>query len=173
MKALVQDGTGSADVFNVRDVDRPLVTEGRVLVKVRAASVNALDWHSVHGGFVMNAIGKLMRQKDIPVRDAAARAGAERDARAGRRGEAGRHARDPRSGRQRVRPLTRPEAGVVFYMASSSRDDLVVLKDLIETGKIRPAIDRTYPLSEGAEAVRYVGTGQARAKVVITMDPLP
>src|SRR6266542_5721465 len=62
---------------------------------------------------------------------------------------------------------------VVFYMASSSRDDLVVLKDLIETGKIRPAIDRRYPLSEGAEAVRYVGTGQARAKVVITMDPLP
>ncbi|HEX9267110.1 MAG TPA: zinc-binding dehydrogenase [Candidatus Limnocylindria bacterium] len=42
-------------------------------------------------------------------------------------------------------------------------------EDLIEAGEVCPAIDRTYPLSEGAEAVRYVGSGQARAKVVITM----
>jgi NADPH:quinone reductase-like Zn-dependent oxidoreductase len=35
-------------------------------------------------------------------------------------------------------------------------------------GKLRPAIDRTYPLADGREALRYVGTGQARAKVVIT-----
>ena len=48
-----------------------------------------------------------------------------------------------------------------------TQDDLVVLKDLIEAGRVCPAIDRTYPLTEAAEAVRYVGTGQARAKVVI------
>jgi NADPH:quinone reductase-like Zn-dependent oxidoreductase len=59
---------------------------------------------------------------------------------------------------------------VVFFMAASGVEDLVVLKDLIEAGKVCPAIDRTYPLSEGVEAVRYVGTGQARAKVVITID---
>jgi hypothetical protein len=35
----------------------------------------------------------------------------------------------------------------------------------------RSTFDRTYPLSEGREAVRYVGTGEARAKVVITADP--
>ena len=58
---------------------------------------------------------------------------------------------------------------VVFYVAKSTLDDLVVLKDMMEAGKIRPVIDRTYPLSEAAEAVRYVGTGQARAKVVIKM----
>jgi NADPH:quinone reductase-like Zn-dependent oxidoreductase len=40
---------------------------------------------------------------------------------------------------------------------------------MIEAGKLCPAIDRTYPLSEAAEAVRYLGSGQARAKVVITM----
>ena len=58
---------------------------------------------------------------------------------------------------------------IVFYVAKATQEDLVVLKDLIETGKVCPAVDRTYPLSEGAEAVRYVGSGQARAKVVITM----
>jgi NADPH:quinone reductase-like Zn-dependent oxidoreductase len=58
---------------------------------------------------------------------------------------------------------------VVFCVAKSTQDDLVVLKEMIEDGKLCPAIDRTYPLSEAAEAVRYVGSGQARAKVVITM----
>jgi NADPH:quinone reductase-like Zn-dependent oxidoreductase len=58
---------------------------------------------------------------------------------------------------------------IVFFVAKATQDDLLVLKDLIETGKVCPAIDRTYPLNEAVEAVRYVGTGQARAKVVITM----
>ena len=57
---------------------------------------------------------------------------------------------------------------VTFFVAQSGLDDLVYLVELIEAGKLRPAIDRTYPLSEGREAVRYLGTGQARAKVVIT-----
>jgi len=48
-----------------------------------------------------------------------------------------------------------------------THDDLLVLKELAEAGKLRPVIDRQYPLTEAAEAVRYVGTGQARAKVVI------
>ena len=43
------------------------------------------------------------------------------------------------------------------------------LKELIEAGKVRPVIDRTYPLSNAAEAVRYLETGHARAKVVITV----
>ena len=57
---------------------------------------------------------------------------------------------------------------VTFYVAQTNLEDLAYLRDLIEAGKLRPVIDRTYPLSEGREAVRYVGTGQARAKVVIT-----
>ncbi len=57
---------------------------------------------------------------------------------------------------------------VKFYVAQTNLDDLVYLKDLIESGKLRPVIDPTYPLSEAREAVRYVGSGQARAKVVIT-----
>jgi len=58
---------------------------------------------------------------------------------------------------------------VVFYVASTRREDLAHLKELIEAGQLRPVIDRTYQLEEGREAVRYAMSGQARAKVVITM----
>ena len=54
-------------------------------------------------------------------------------------------------------------------LAKVSREDLIVLKELAEAGKLCPVIDRQYPLTEAREAVRYVGTGQARAKVVINV----
>jgi NADPH:quinone reductase-like Zn-dependent oxidoreductase len=57
---------------------------------------------------------------------------------------------------------------VTFFVAKANLDDLVYLKDLVVAGTLRPVIDKTYPLAEAREAVRYVGTGQARAKVVIT-----
>jgi len=44
-----------------------------------------------------------------------------------------------------------------------------ILKQLIEAGKVTPVIDRTYPLSEAAEAMRYLEEGHARGKVVITV----
>jgi NADPH:quinone reductase-like Zn-dependent oxidoreductase len=58
---------------------------------------------------------------------------------------------------------------VVTYLARRSRDDLVLLKELIEAGKVTPVIDRTYPLSEVPEAIRYLEEGHARGKVVITV----
>jgi NADPH:quinone reductase-like Zn-dependent oxidoreductase len=321
MKAIVQDGYGSADVLQLREIDKPVVTEGGVLVRVRAASVNALDWHGVHGGKLMQAIGTLMRQPDQPVPGVdvagdveAVGAGVTRFApgdevfggapasfaeyalaresalvlkprnlsfeQAATVGVAGRTALQGLRDKAQVKPGQRVlicGAGggvgtfavqiakalgahvtavtstrnlelvrslgpdevidytqgdftrrgdrydvvfdvaanrsvsdlrrvltpngtlvlvgadkrggaaiftriisafarsrllrqrVVFYVAKTTQDDLVVLKELIETGKVCPAVDRTYPLSEAAEAVRYVGTGQARAKVVITM----
>ncbi len=54
--------------------------------------------------------------------------------------------------------------------AKTSQSDLVILKELLEAGKIVPVIDRCYPLSETAEALRYLGAGHARAKVVITVE---
>jgi NADPH:quinone reductase-like Zn-dependent oxidoreductase len=48
-------------------------------------------------------------------------------------------------------------------------DRLVVLKELIEAGKITPVIDRTFPLNEVPEAIRYLESGQAQGKVVITV----
>ena len=58
---------------------------------------------------------------------------------------------------------------ISFLSAKVSKKDLVFLKELLETGKIIPVIDRSYPLSEAAEALRYLGTGHAKGKVVITM----
>jgi NADPH:quinone reductase-like Zn-dependent oxidoreductase len=48
--------------------------------------------------------------------------------------------------------------------------DLVCMKELLEEGKVVPVIERRYPLGETAEALRYVGEGHARGKVVITVD---
>jgi NADPH:quinone reductase-like Zn-dependent oxidoreductase len=47
--------------------------------------------------------------------------------------------------------------------------DLVVLKDLIEAGKVTPVIDRTFPLNATPEAIRYVGKRSTQGKTVITM----
>ena len=58
---------------------------------------------------------------------------------------------------------------LVPFMSTGSKDGLVVLKDLIDAGKVTPVVDRTYPLSETAAAIRYLEDGHARAKVVITM----
>ena len=320
MKALVQEGYGSADSLHLRDIPIPELTEGRVLVRMRAASVNALDWHSAHGGLLLELISKAMRQKDEPVRgvdiagtveavgpnvtrfkpgDAVfggatatfaefVRAREDRillkpDAlsfeQAATLGVAGRTALQGIRDHAQVKPGQRvlihgagggvgtfavqiakalgahvtavtgprnvdivsslgadevidyskedfarrperydsvvdisatrslgdlrrvlkpngmfvqvgaPKVGwigvfariinvmvrqrvlhqrVKFYVAQSGVEDLAYLRDLVEAGKLRPAIDRTYPLTEGREAVRYLGTGQARAKVVIT-----
>lgn len=54
--------------------------------------------------------------------------------------------------------------------AKRSQKDLSILKELLEAGKIVPVIDKRYPLNETAEALRYLGEGHARGKVVITVE---
>jgi NADPH:quinone reductase-like Zn-dependent oxidoreductase len=58
---------------------------------------------------------------------------------------------------------------MVSFLAHQNRDDLAVLRELLDAGKVTPVIDRTYALNETAEAVRYLETGHARGKVVITV----
>lgn len=55
------------------------------------------------------------------------------------------------------------------FVVAQRHDDLLALVALIEGGKVMPVIDRTYPLSETAAAMDYVGTGHARGKVVISV----
>src|SRR5262249_45498384 len=62
-------------------------------------------------------------------------------------------------GRQRFR----------MFVASVQSRDLLVLTGLIDGGKLTPVIDRSYPLAETADAIRYLETGHARGKVVITI----
>jgi NADPH:quinone reductase-like Zn-dependent oxidoreductase len=323
MKALVQDGAGSADVLHLREIGVPPVADDRVLVKVYAASVNAADYHLVRGAWIVGAIAKLLRQprpnpvrgadvagvveaagKSVsnvrpgdevfgigtgtwaeyatgiertllpkPVRLSFVEAGAVGIAgltalqglrdhgrlQAGQRvliygagggvgtfavqiakalgahvtavtstrnmeivrslgaDECADYTREDVSARDEVydvvfdvaatrslRDLRRMVvpggtlvcAGaakrggwpgilarllavlfrsrvlhqrVITYIASTRREDLVYLKELIEADRLRPAIDRTWPLSEARDAVGYAMSGQARAKVVITM----
>jgi NADPH:quinone reductase-like Zn-dependent oxidoreductase len=58
---------------------------------------------------------------------------------------------------------------VRFFIAGVDKADLLYLKELIEAGKVTPAIDRTYPLAEAGRALRYVEAGHAHGKVVITI----
>jgi len=55
------------------------------------------------------------------------------------------------------------------FIARQNRADLMVLKDLIESGAITPAIDRAYPLAQAPAAIRHLAEGRARGKVVITI----
>ncbi|MBK9052301.1 MAG: NAD(P)-dependent alcohol dehydrogenase [Chloroflexi bacterium] len=54
-------------------------------------------------------------------------------------------------------------------LAKSSQKDLAFVKQLLEAGQVVPVIDRCYPLSEVSEALRYLGEGHARGKIVITI----
>lgn len=60
-----------------------------------------------------------------------------------------------------------------MIMAKITKDDLGVLSELMRSGKVTPVIDRSYPLSEVPEAVRYLETGRARGKVIITVERPP
>jgi NADPH:quinone reductase-like Zn-dependent oxidoreductase len=64
-------------------------------------------------------------------------------------------------------PLVSQEFGMM--LAELTQKDLTYLGDLMQAGKVTPVIDRTYPLTQAAEALRYLEQGRARGKVVITM----
>jgi NADPH:quinone reductase-like Zn-dependent oxidoreductase len=64
-----------------------------------------------------------------------------------------------RIGRKRVR----------FFIANINQKDLVFLKELLEAGIVVPVIDRRYPLSDAAEALRYLAEGHAKGKIVLTV----
>jgi NADPH:quinone reductase-like Zn-dependent oxidoreductase len=57
-----------------------------------------------------------------------------------------------------------------MMMANVDNKDLTMLGDLMQSGKVTPVIDRTYPLSQIADAIRYLEQGHARGKVVLTVD---
>jgi NADPH:quinone reductase-like Zn-dependent oxidoreductase len=58
----------------------------------------------------------------------------------------------------------------IMFIAKINKEDLTVLCELMKTGKVTPVIDKCYRLSEVPEAIRYLETGHARGKVVITLE---
>jgi NADPH:quinone reductase-like Zn-dependent oxidoreductase len=57
-----------------------------------------------------------------------------------------------------------------MMMADTSQKDLTILADMMQSGKLKAVIDRTYKLAEVPEAIRYLEQGHARGKVVITVE---
>ena len=57
-----------------------------------------------------------------------------------------------------------------MFLAELNKQDLTILRDLMQAGKVTPVIDRRYRLSEVPAAIRYLEAGHARGKVVITVD---
>jgi NADPH:quinone reductase-like Zn-dependent oxidoreductase len=59
---------------------------------------------------------------------------------------------------------------VLTFVASPKHANLVALREFLEAGTVTPVIDRTYSLNQTAEAIRYVGQGHARGKVIVTVS---
>ncbi|MFK4103273.1 NAD(P)-dependent alcohol dehydrogenase [Streptomyces sp. NPDC019531] len=68
MKAVVQDGYGSVDTLELREVDQPVPAAGEVLVRVHAASVNAYDWHYLRGDPKMARLAFGLRAPKVRIR---------------------------------------------------------------------------------------------------------
>jgi NADPH:quinone reductase-like Zn-dependent oxidoreductase len=66
-----------------------------------------------------------------------------------------------------LRPLMKKK--LLPMMTTIKKDDLLLLKDMVDTGKVTPVIDRSYTLAETPEAIRYVEAGHARGKVVVVV----
>ena len=58
---------------------------------------------------------------------------------------------------------------MIVLSAHSNQKDLLTVRELLEAGRVKPVIDKRFPLSEVPEAMRYLGTGHARGKVVISV----
>jgi NADPH:quinone reductase-like Zn-dependent oxidoreductase len=58
---------------------------------------------------------------------------------------------------------------VVFFISKGSGEDLATLAELLEAGTVTPCVERTYPLAEAAGALRHLGEGHARGKLVVTV----
>ena len=72
-------------------------------------------------------------------------------------------------GRVKVASMLRGRQKLVFFIAKFNRPDMDVLRDLVESGKVKPVVERRYDLSELTEAFRRFGEGHVRSKLVITI----
>ncbi len=58
---------------------------------------------------------------------------------------------------------------MTFFITRMKTADLEALRELIEAGRVSPVVERSYPLSEIADAMAYLGTGHAKGKLVVTL----
>ena len=58
---------------------------------------------------------------------------------------------------------------IVFFVASWKREDFLLLKEWFERGQVKPIVEKAYPLEKISEAMRHLGTGHAKGKIVVTL----
>jgi NADPH:quinone reductase-like Zn-dependent oxidoreductase len=192
MQAAIRERYGTVDVLELREVDRPTPAEGEILVRVVAASVNRLDLDGIspRPGFTRAFLG--LRPLAIRVSESMWRASSSRSAGASRGSDraiassrtcsrsgwapspdpsarrSGRSRRSPTSTPSRTpRPCQRRSTGLMLWWKPFDRDDLATVEKGIAAGKVKPVIDRRFPLSEIVEALRYVDEGRPRGMVII------
>ncbi len=194
MRAIVYHTYGSPDVLQLKGVEKPTPKDDEVLIRIYAASANALDWHLMRGTpFLARFVNGLQKPKNTKL-------GANV---AGRVEAVGRnvtqfHVGDDVFGCIPIHELgsfaeyvcvhedavalkpakmTFEQAAAIPLAAFTALQGLrdkgqikLGQKELLEAGKVVPVIDRTYPLSEVPEAMRYLEAGHAKGKVVITVE---
>jgi NADPH:quinone reductase-like Zn-dependent oxidoreductase len=184
VKAAVYHRFGSPDVLELQDIDQPALTDDGVLVRVRASSVNPAEWYAVTGRpyIARTAMGLRRPRHTVPGADFAGTVEAVGDAVTdlrpgdavlinGASGGVGTFAvHGPLRHVAGVRLASlRASQKVVFFVANFNREDFLALRELLEAGTVTPVIDRQYELAELPAALRYLGGGHARAKVVVTV----
>lgn len=166
MKAIVQSRYGSPDLLEVGEIDKPTVGDDDVLLRVRAAAVNPLDWHNVRGLPYPLRMGNGLAKPKSRVLGVDVAGEVEAVGSKVTRLRPGDEVFGVCKGAFAEHALAREDrlapkpAGLPFELAA------VVL---LEAGKVAPVIDRSYGLSEVPEALRYLEEGHARGKVVITL----
>lgn len=65
--------------------------------------------------------------------------------------------------------MLRASQKFVFFTARFNREDMQVLKDLLESGAVKPFVEKAYPMTRIADAMQHLGNGHAQGKIVVTM----
>jgi NADPH:quinone reductase-like Zn-dependent oxidoreductase len=189
MKAIVHTQYGPPDVLKLAEVEKPTPKDNEVLVKVYATTVTSGDYRMRDSEFSTRIMALLFGFNFGLTRPRDTILGSEfageiekvgKDVTLFKKGDRvfgisgsdiGTYAEYvcmPEEAPMAIKPanVTYEEAAAVSFGA---HEDLILLKELLEAGEIRAAIDRRYPLEQTAEAHRYAEKGHKKGNVVITV----
>jgi len=156
MKAAVIHQYGSTEVLQLEEIEQPKNKPNQLLVKVHASSVNPVDWkickgrwRFITGNKFPMILGNVLKPNGVYVTTL------------------------PNNDYLVMSVLTTliPGKKAKLVFEKTNTQDLVYLKELIEASKIRPVIDRIYPLQEVAAAHAYSETEHAVGKIAIAVAP--
>lgn len=176
MKAVVYTQYGSPDVLQLTEVAKPTPTDDEVLIKIEAVSVNRSDWEGLIGKPLYARIDGLLKpRRQVLGSDIA-----------GRVELVGRNIKRFKPGDEVFGDIMAHMGGFAEYVCVREKplvgkalrllavqpnlNDLVNVTELYEAGKLFPVIDRRFPLDKVPEALRYLGAGSARGKIIITIE---